>query len=41
MLSLELIGIVGILFGLLTYGMAVTRIEHRKARSARKEAEAS
>jgi hypothetical protein len=41
MLSLELIGIVGVLFGLLTGGMAVAQLERRKTRSAQKEAEAS
>jgi hypothetical protein len=41
MLSLELIGIIGVLFGLLTCGMAVTQFERRKARRAMREAEAS
>jgi len=41
MLSLELIGIIGVLLGLLVYGMAVTQFERRKAAGARKEAEVS
>jgi hypothetical protein len=41
MLSLELLGIIGLLFGLLTYGMAVTQMQRRKVAAARKDAEAS
>jgi len=41
MLSLELIGIIGVLLGLLVYSMAVTQFVRRKAAGARKEAEAS
>jgi hypothetical protein len=41
MLSLELIGIVGVLLGLLTYGMVVAQLERGKPQRARKQAQAS
>jgi hypothetical protein len=41
MLSLELIGIVGVLFGLLTYGLVVAQLERVKTQRARKQAKAS
>jgi hypothetical protein len=40
MLSLELIGIFGLLFGFMVYVMVVTQLERRSIRIAEKEAEA-
>jgi hypothetical protein len=40
MLSLELIGIFGLLFGFVVYVMVVTQLERRSIRIAEKEAEA-
>jgi hypothetical protein len=40
MLSLELIGIFGLLFGFAVYVMVVTQLERRSVRIAEKEAEA-
>lgn len=40
MLSLELIGIFGLLFGFMVYVMVVTQLERRRIRIAEKEAEA-
>ena len=40
MLSLELIGIFGLLFGFVVYVMVVTQLERRSMRIAEKEAEA-
>jgi hypothetical protein len=37
MLSLELIGILGLLFGLVVYGMVATQLEHRRIRIAEQE----
>jgi len=39
MLSLELIGIFGLLFGFVVYVMVVTQLERRSIRIAEKEAE--
>ena len=39
MLSLELIGIFGLLFGFVIYVMVVTQLERRSIRIAEKEAE--
>ncbi len=39
MLSLELIGIFGLLFGFVVYVMVVTQLERRSLRGAEKEAE--
>lgn len=39
MLSLELIGIFGLLFGFVVYVMVVTQLERRSLRAAEKEAE--
>ncbi len=41
MLSLELIGIVGVLLGLLTYGMVVVQLERGKVQRARNQIHAS
>jgi len=40
MLSLELIGIFGLLFGFVVYVMVVTQLERRSIRIAEKKAEA-
>lgn len=40
MLSLELIGIFGLLFGFMVYVMVVTQLERRSIRIAEKEAKA-
>jgi uncharacterized membrane protein len=40
MLSLELIGIFGLLFGFVVYVMVVTQLERRSLRTAEKKAEA-
>jgi hypothetical protein len=40
MLSLELIGIIGLLFGLVVYGMVATYLERRTVTAVEREAEA-
>ena len=39
MLSLELIGIIGLLFGLIVYGMGATYLQRRTVTAAERDAE--